>query len=82
MITATARLIYRISATARMVSRQTGTCAAATVENSDASFSETIPSGGTEILDDTNFIFKLNGVIENTITLPSMINQEFNINFN
>jgi hypothetical protein len=58
---------------------QTGGCADATVENSDASFSEQIPSGDTAILDDTIINVYVNGTLNQSITRPSMIDRTINI---
>lgn len=57
------------------------TCADATVENSDQSYQATVASGATLILADTTFEWYLNGVLNTTTTLPSMVNQTFNVNF-
>ena len=53
MITAKATLGSGIFATARLVSIQTILCADATVENSDASYSVTVASGGTLVVPNT-----------------------------
>jgi len=54
-------------------------CLAATVENSDASYQTTVASGGTLILADTTYNFYVNGVLDQTATVASMVNQTFNI---
>lgn len=79
MITATATLGGTISATASLMAIQTGDCADATVENSDASFSEQIPSGDTAILEDTIINVYVNGVLNQSITRPSMVDRTINI---
>lgn len=56
-------------------------CLDATVENSDESYSATVASGGTLILADTTYVFQINGVNQNSVTVPSMIDYTFDINF-
>jgi hypothetical protein len=58
MITATANLSSGISVTAQIVSVQTGSCAAATVHNSDSSYSTTVASGGDLPLPDNVITLK------------------------
>lgn len=79
MISATANLIGTITATAVIFSTQTGGCSDATVENSDATFTHDIASGATYVLADTTFNFYVNGVLDQTATVASMVNQTFNI---
>lgn len=81
MITATATLQATITATATLMAVQTGSCAAATVENSDASYSATVASGGTLILPDTTYNFYVNNVLKDTETIPSLKNETFEIYF-
>ena len=53
-------------------------CEDATVENSDQSFQESIPSGGVEVLEDYEFEFQdPNGNVLNTEFTPAMINDTF-----
>ena len=59
-----------------------GPCDDAIVENSDASFSENIPSGDTLILDDIEIEIYVGGNLEDTITIPAMVNTTLNINWN
>lgn len=56
-------------------------CLDATVENSDATYSVTVASGGTLVLADNTFQFYLNGVLQTTETVPSMVAEDFEINF-
>lgn len=79
MITATATIGTTISATAVFMAIQTGGCADATVRNTDSTYSVTVASGGTLILADTIFNFYVNGVLDQTATVASMVNQTFNI---
>lgn len=54
-------------------------CASATVRNTDSTYLTTVASGGTLILADTTFNFYVNGVLDQTATVASMIDQTFNI---
>lgn len=54
-------------------------CAAATVRNSDSTYSTTVASGATLVLADTTYNFYINGVLDQTATVASMVNQTFNI---
>lgn len=56
-------------------------CVDATVENSDASYSATVASGGTLILPDTTYNFYVNSVLKDTQTIPSLKNETFEIYF-
>jgi hypothetical protein len=47
-------------------------CEAATVLNSDGSFSLSIPSGATEILPDTNYEIQVDGITQDTFSLPTL----------
>ena len=58
-----------------------GTCDDALVENSDGTYSVNVASGGTLIVPDTTHEFYVDGVLESTITLPSLVDQTFNINW-
>ena len=51
----------------------------ATVRNTDSTYSVTVASGGTLVLADTIFNFYVNGVLDQTATVASMVNQTFNI---
>lgn len=55
------------------------TCASATVENSDATYSTTVDSGGSLVLPDTTYQIYVDGVLEDTVTLPSLSNNTINI---
>lgn len=54
-------------------------CDVATVRNTDSTYSTTVASGATLILADTVFNFYVNGVLDQTATVSSMVNQTFNI---
>lgn len=79
MISATATLQATITATATLMAIQIGGCSDATVRNTDSTYSVTVASGGTLILADTVFNFYVNGVLDQTATVASMVNQTFNI---
>lgn len=51
----------------------------ATVRNTDSTYSVQVASGGTLVLADTTFNFYVNGVLDQTATVASMVNQTFNI---
>ena len=53
-------------------------CLDAFVQNSDGSYSEFVPSGGTLILPDTTYNFIVNGVTT-SVTVPSLTSETFNI---
>ena len=53
-------------------------CPSAFVQNSDGSYSEFVPSGGTLILPDTTYNFIVNGVTT-SVTIPSLTDETFNI---
>lgn len=55
------------------------TAADGTAENSDNTYSISVPSGGTVILPDTVYNVYLDGILQSTSTLPSMVNQTINI---
>lgn len=55
------------------------TSSSATVKNSDNTFNQSVASGATLILADTTFNFYVNGVLDQTATVASMVNQTFNI---
>lgn len=55
------------------------TCDPATVRNTDSTYLTTVASGGTLVLADTIFNFYVNGVLDQTATVASMVNQTFNI---
>ena len=79
MITASATLQGVISATAQFVAVQSGGCADATVENSDASYSSTVASGGTLVLPDETFEIYIGGVLNQTFTHITLKNETINI---
>ena len=56
-----------------------GTCDPAIVENSDESFSESIASGGTYVLEDYTVNVYVDEVLEDTSTAPAMTDLEINI---
>ena len=82
MITASATLQGVISATAQFMAVQSGGCADATVENSDVSYSQTVASGATLVLTDTTYEFKINNVLQTSVTVPSQVDYTFNVSFN
>jgi hypothetical protein len=47
--------------------------------NSDASFTLSVPSGGTAPIPDTTYEIYVNGVLDQSVTLPSITNQTINI---
>ena len=51
----------------------------ATVENSDASYTDTVASGGTLVLPDTTFDIYVNGVFNTTFTQPTLGTNTINI---
>jgi hypothetical protein len=53
-------------------------CEDATVQNSDGSYTATVPSGDTLILPDTTYNFIVNGNTT-TVTVPSLTDETFNI---
>ena len=54
-------------------------CEDATVTNSDETYIETVASGGVLTLPDTNYIFTVDGVVQPTITLPTLEDTTINI---
>ncbi len=58
-----------------------GACLDGVAENSDATYSVNVPSGGTTVLPDTTYEVYVDGVLESTATLPSLVNQTININW-
>ena len=56
-------------------------CEDATVTNSDETYTETVVSGGVLVLPDTNYIFTVDGVVQPTITLPTLEDTTININW-
>lgn len=79
MITATAVLAGTITATVQLVSRQTGSYLPATVHNSDDTFEEQVASGGDLELEDTTINVYVNGALNQTVVVPSMIDRTINI---
>ena len=53
-------------------------CADAIVVNSDGTYYERVPSGGTFVLPDTTYNFNINGVTTSE-TVPSLADNTFNI---
>ena len=56
-------------------------CEDATVTNSNDTYTETVASGGVLVLPDTNYIFTVDGVVQPTITLPTLEDTTININW-
>jgi len=56
-----------------------GNCLDATVENSDASYTATVASGGTLVLPDTDFEVYVNGALINSFLHPTLSNLTINI---
>lgn len=56
-----------------------GVCADATIENSDASYTNTVASGGTLVLADTTYNVYVNGVLDQTVSVPTLKNETINI---
>ena len=52
----------------------------ATVENSDASYTDTVASGGTLVLPDTTYDVYVNGVFNQSVNLITLKNETLNIN--
>jgi hypothetical protein len=52
----------------------------ATVENSDASYTLSIASGGSEVLPDTQYDVYINGVFNQSVNLVTLKNETLNIN--
>jgi len=50
-----------------------------TVENSDSSFTDTVLAEGTIVLSDTTYEVYVDGNLESSTTLPSLVNQTINI---
>ena len=57
----------------------TNECEPATVENSDASYTATVASGGTLVLPDTDFEIYLDGVLATSISQPTLGTNTINI---
>jgi hypothetical protein len=53
-------------------------CEDGAVENSDGTYTATVPSGGLLILPDTTYNFIVNGVTT-SVTIPSLKDETFNI---
>jgi hypothetical protein len=54
-------------------------CANATVENSNASYTDTVVSGGALVLPDTTFDIYVNGVFNTTFDQPTLDTNIINI---
>lgn len=51
----------------------------ATVRNSNSTYSTTVASGGTLVLADSVYNIYINSVLDQTLTIPSMVNSTINI---
>jgi hypothetical protein len=51
----------------------------ATVENSNATYTDTVPSGGTLVLPDTDYDIYVNGLFNTTVSLPTLDTNTINI---
>lgn len=49
-----------------------GTCLEGTVENSNATYTDTVASGGTLILPNTTYNIFVNGILDQTVSLPTL----------
>jgi hypothetical protein len=58
---------------------QCATCLDATVENSTQSYQQTVASGGTLVLPDTDFEVYVDGVLQGSSTAPTLENNTINI---
>jgi hypothetical protein len=56
-----------------------GVCADGTVENSNATYTDTVPSGGTLVLPDTDYDIYVNGLFNTTVSLPTLDTNTINI---
>jgi hypothetical protein len=54
-------------------------CQDATVENSNATYTDTVPSGGTLVLPDTDYDIYVNGLFNTTVSLPTLDTNTINI---
>lgn len=56
-----------------------GSGTTATVKNSDNSYNTTVLAGNTLVLPDTTFTINVNGVLNQTVTVPSIEANTINI---
>lgn len=56
-----------------------GVCADATVENSDASYTNTVASGVTLVLPDTTYNIYVNGILDQSFSVPTLKDETINI---
>jgi hypothetical protein len=56
-----------------------GACANSTVENSNATYTDSVVSGGTLVLPDTTFDIYVNGVFNTTFDQPTLDTNTINI---
>jgi hypothetical protein len=54
-------------------------CQDATVENSNATYTDTVPSGGSLVLPDTDYDIYVNGLFNTTVSLPTLDTNTINI---
>jgi hypothetical protein len=62
-----------------MIKIKTKKCQPVNVTNSDQSYSETIASGGLLVLPDTTINVNVDGVLQNSVEVPTLSNQTINI---
>jgi hypothetical protein len=62
-----------------MIKIKTRKCQPVNVTNSDQSYSETIASGLVLVLPDTTINVNVDGVLQNSIEVPTLSNQTINI---
>ena len=62
-----------------MIKIKTRKCQPVNVTNSDQSYSETIASGGLLVLPDTTINVNVDGVLQNSVEVPTLSNQIINI---
>jgi hypothetical protein len=62
-----------------MIKIKTRKCQPVNVTNSDQSYTETIASGGLLVLPDTTINVNVDGVLQNSVEVPTLSNQIINI---
>jgi hypothetical protein len=62
-----------------MIKIKTKKCQPVNVTNSDQSYSETIASGLVLVLPDTTINVNVDGVLQNSVEVPTLSNQTINI---
>jgi hypothetical protein len=62
-----------------MIKIKTRKCQPVNVTNSDQSYSETIASGLVLVLPDTTINVNVDGVLQNSVEVPTLSNQTINI---